>query len=243
MDLANFKSFSCRLHFMNRFFIWSVIVLVCEPLLSYSANASGERNILFSIDAVDQRGFRGRKLSNDSEIWLYSDINWSGVSAGINYSSEDAHDAYISYSYATELFYYSAGLKYVGHFEISDTEIFVEFAGREDYFGFTPSIYVAQETGGNRSYVEAGFSRDIVRRDWLINPHAAVAFGDYYSEDFDANHFEFGLDVTKKLSSISESVYFSAALNAIKPLSAVEEISGDDDVYVQASIGLVFMFD
>lgn len=224
------------------------IQILLFQLLISNCYAEDEVQFVLSFEVESEPSFRGRNLSSDVELWSYAVYSWSGISAGLRLASmtdnesDSNYDGFISYSYATELFYFTGGFNVINHFDISEDEIFFEVSGREDFFNFTPSVLISQEIGGSRTYTELSLSQDIIRNDWLFNPHARFSFGDYHSTDFEENHFDLGMDITKHIKLEGVDFYFTASLNAVKPMDGIRSETGEDDIYVQSSVGLLIRF-
>jgi len=233
---------------------WSSRCLGLLLALLASCNTLAERLgeeavVVSSLSVVNNPSFRGSRLSGGSEAWFHIDASRSGFSWGVNAAlaedkgSNSDMDMFLSYSYTTRLFTYTAGFNYVSHFDRSETEAFIQFSGREDFFGFTPRLLLSEEIKNGGTYIEASMSQDIVLGHWLINPHFSMSYGDYFYGDSSKNHIEFGADATRVLGRLGNNFYFSAAINAVRPFSAAKIASGFLDSYLELSVGVVYKFD
>lgn len=236
--------FLCAPSFLTRL-LTAALFMFCHI---DSANAGDDVQFVFSSEVESEPSFRGRNLTSDVELWSYFDYSWSGISSGLRLASmshnesNSNYDGFISYSYATELFYFTGGFNVINHFDISEDEIFFEVSGREDFFNFTPSVLISQEIGGSRTYTELSLSQDIIHNDLLFNPHARISFGDYYSTGFKENHYDIGMDITKRIKYDGVDFFFTASLNAVMPMDGIKSAIGEDDIYVQSSVGLLIRF-
>jgi len=196
---------------------------------------------ILGLGSFFNKNFRGRSLgSHSNEIYLDSNyIGWQ-VAGRFDFSgNNNGQEILASYGYALEEIYFTTGIKYVDYFELSQPELFIELMGREDYYGFSPSIYITRGLSDETTYGEIGMSKDYFVDDWLLNLHTNVSFGQFYTDSFEMNHFDLGIDAT---TLMTEDVFLSFSVNAFTPLQAIKSLTGESDTEIQLGASILFKF-
>lgn len=224
----------------NKFIVFYMSTFLIIPC--FAQNELNNSNLYFvNLSSVSNQNFRG-KIIDDLGIRFQIETSSRGFSAGINVDTtvnETGYLGFVSYSYATEVLIPHIGINYVDYFDTSQSELFFELTGREDYLGFSPSVYISKGLSESTTYGEIRIAKDYLHSQWLINPYLDYSFGKYYTNSFESNHFDIGIDATKDLGG---KMYFSAFLAAVKPLGAIEQITNKSSVYIQGGVSLNFTF-
>jgi len=203
---------------------------------------ANESQFTFAKLAIESSPAIRGNVTEDKGVVLLFESSGDGISVGgslLNTPKNTNGIMYVSYTYSFEQMILSVGVNYSNYFDYSQPEIFIELVGREDYYGFSPSIYITRGLSDETTYGEIGMSKDYFVDDWLLNLHTNVSFGQFYTDSFEMNHFDLGIDAT---TLMTEDVFLSFSVNAFTPLQAIKSLTGESDTEIQLGASILFKF-